>query len=80
MAERVSVELALAWRWRCEVDNQTFSGSTLRIINRNSGTLSPLASVLDSEVDRADLHHACGSNRVIAVAPDPGQSSRSGKT
>jgi hypothetical protein len=70
VAERVSVELALAWRWRCEADNQLFSGSTLRIINRNSGALVPLAELRDAKVDRSDLRHGCGSGNLIPVAPD----------
>lgn len=80
MTYRISVELALGWRWRCEADNQIFSGSRLCVIDRYSGALNPLAGVRHSEVDRAELHHACGSDRVVAVAPDPDYRPLRGKT
>jgi hypothetical protein len=65
----VDVPLALAWRWRCETEGTTFSGSDLRVIDPQRNSLVPLREGPHTrEVARDRLRHICGG-RVTPLAP-----------
>jgi hypothetical protein len=65
----VDIPLALAWRWRCEIEGTIFSGSDLRVLDPQRDSLVPLRhGVHKKAVVRNSLRHTCGA-RVTPIAP-----------
>ena len=65
----VDIPLALAWRWRCEIEGTIFSGSDLRVLDPQRDSLVPLRQGFRTkEVVRDSLRHTCGG-RVTPIAP-----------
>jgi hypothetical protein len=66
MADLISVEAAVAWRWRCRAEGVVVAGSCLRVA-RSPATIG-LTEWRSSNVDRKELRCACGG-LVIPLAP-----------
>jgi hypothetical protein len=66
MADLISGEAAIAWRWLCQSEGIVIPGPDLRVAE--SPATSRLAEWRSSEVDREKLRCTCGG-RVVPLAP-----------
>jgi len=66
MADLISVEAAITWRWRCQSEGIVVFGPDLRVAE--SPATSRLAEWRSPEVDREKLRCACGGC-VFPLAP-----------
>jgi hypothetical protein len=66
MTDLISVETAVAWRWRCQEEGTVVTGSRLHVAR--SPAASRLAEWSSPKVDREKLRCACGG-LVVPLAP-----------